>query len=67
MSLAVPITNSMTFIFSLFTGLLLGEELGGKGKKGGSRNMVIGFDICILDRYLAWYGTRDCRCSYMCS
>ena len=32
MSLAVPITNSLTFIFSLLTGLLLGEDLGGKGK-----------------------------------
>jgi hypothetical protein len=33
MSLAVPITNSLTFIFSLLTGLLLGEKIGGKGTK----------------------------------
>lgn len=33
MSLAVPITNSLTFIFSLLTGLFLGESIGGKGKK----------------------------------
>lgn len=32
MSLAVPITNSLTFIFSLLTGLLLGESIGGRGK-----------------------------------
>lgn len=32
MSLAVPITNSLTFIFSLLTGLCLGEKIGGKGK-----------------------------------
>lgn len=31
MSLAVPITNSLTFIFSLLTGLCLGEKIGGKG------------------------------------
>lgn len=32
MSLAVPIVNSLTFIFSLLTGLCLGEKIGGKGK-----------------------------------
>ncbi|KAI8365976.1 uncharacterized protein BYT42DRAFT_618425 [Radiomyces spectabilis] len=31
MSLAVPITNSLTFVFSLLTGLMLGEKLHGKG------------------------------------
>lgn len=32
LSLAVPVTNSLTFLFTLLAGKLLGEEVGGKGK-----------------------------------
>ena len=41
MSLAVPITNSLTFIFSLLTGLCLGEKMGGKG----NAYFTIGYNI----------------------
>ncbi|XP_071964364.1 transmembrane protein 234-like isoform X4 [Antedon mediterranea] len=32
LSIAVPITNSLTFIFTLISGKLLGENVGGKEK-----------------------------------
>lgn len=32
LSLAVPMVNSLTFLFTLLMGKLLGEEFGGKGK-----------------------------------
>ncbi|KAI8333394.1 hypothetical protein BC941DRAFT_357900, partial [Chlamydoabsidia padenii] len=47
MSLAVPITNSLTFVFSLLTGLCLGEELGGKDTWIGMGLILIGVMICI--------------------
>ncbi|KAI8371270.1 hypothetical protein EDC96DRAFT_587243 [Choanephora cucurbitarum] len=43
MSLAVPITNSLTFIFSLLTGLCLGEDIGGKGMA----LVILGVVICV--------------------
>ncbi|KAJ8655543.1 hypothetical protein O0I10_008829 [Lichtheimia ornata] len=50
MSLAVPITNSLTFIFSLFTGLLLGEELGGKDTWLGMVLVIAGVLICVASK-----------------
>ncbi|KAL1927236.1 hypothetical protein VTP01DRAFT_3865 [Rhizomucor pusillus] len=48
MSLAVPITNSLTFIFSLLTGLLLGEQLGGKEVLGSHQDTWIGMALVIV-------------------
>ncbi|PIK55974.1 hypothetical protein BSL78_07122 [Apostichopus japonicus] len=31
LSLVVPVTNSLTFLFTTVTGSLLGEDIGGKG------------------------------------
>ncbi|KAI9319003.1 UPF0546 membrane protein [Dichotomocladium elegans] len=50
MSLAVPITNSLTFLFSLFTGLLLGEELGGRDTWLGMALILSGVLICIASK-----------------
>ncbi|CAO3609690.1 unnamed protein product [Cunninghamella blakesleeana] len=47
MSLAVPITNSLTFVFSLLTGLLLGEKLGGRDTWVGMALIIIGVLICV--------------------
>ncbi|ORZ12815.1 hypothetical protein BCR42DRAFT_378909 [Absidia repens] len=47
MSLAVPITNSLTFIFSLLTGLCLGEELGGRDTWIGMALILVGVMICV--------------------
>ncbi|ORE05599.1 transmembrane protein [Rhizopus microsporus var. microsporus] len=47
MSLAVPITNSLTFIFSLMTGLLLGESIGGRDAWLGMGLVIIGVVICV--------------------
>ncbi|KAI8994734.1 hypothetical protein BDB01DRAFT_846742 [Pilobolus umbonatus] len=47
MSLAVPITNSLTFIFSLLTGLFLGESIGGIDAWIGMALIVIGVMICV--------------------
>ncbi|KAF7727440.1 DnaJ (Hsp40), sub C, member 2 [Apophysomyces ossiformis] len=49
MSLAVPITNSLTFVFSLLTGLLLGEPLGGKDAWLGMALVILGVAICLTD------------------
>ncbi|KAI7899807.1 uncharacterized protein BX663DRAFT_519571 [Cokeromyces recurvatus] len=47
MSLAVPITNSLTFIFSLLTGLCLGEKIGGKDTWLGMGLVLLGVAICV--------------------
>ncbi|KAI8368757.1 hypothetical protein BD560DRAFT_398615 [Blakeslea trispora] len=47
MSLAVPITNSLTFIFSLLTGLCLGEDIGGRDTWLGMALIMIGVVICV--------------------
>ncbi|KAL0076663.1 transmembrane protein [Phycomyces blakesleeanus] len=46
-SLAVPVTNSMTFLFSLLTGLALGEDIGGKDAWLGIVLVIIGVVICV--------------------
>ncbi|ORZ03088.1 hypothetical protein BCR43DRAFT_482722 [Syncephalastrum racemosum] len=50
MSLAVPVTNSLTFIFSLVTGFLLGEELGGKDTWLGMLLIIVGNIICVYSK-----------------
>ncbi|KAI8059303.1 hypothetical protein BC940DRAFT_313974 [Gongronella butleri] len=50
MSLAVPIVNSLTFVFSLLTGLLLGEEFGNKESWIGIGFVLVGTLICISSK-----------------
>ncbi|KAI8968250.1 hypothetical protein BDF20DRAFT_895236 [Mycotypha africana] len=50
MSLAVPIVNSMTFVFQLLTGLCLGESMGGKDAWLGIILIFIGVIICVSQK-----------------
>ncbi|KAI7869518.1 hypothetical protein BDF14DRAFT_1782218 [Spinellus fusiger] len=47
LSMAVPVTNALTFVFSLLTGLLLGEELGGRDTWLGMGLVIVGVIICV--------------------
>ncbi|XP_015204198.2 transmembrane protein 234 [Lepisosteus oculatus] len=47
LSLAVPVTNSLTFLFTLLTGRFLGEELGGKRAVFGMFLTMIGVTLCV--------------------
>ncbi|KAM3582554.1 hypothetical protein VKS41_005199 [Umbelopsis sp. WA50703] len=47
LSLAVPITNSVTFIFTLLTGKLLGERVGGIDAWFGMALIIVGITICV--------------------
>uniref|UniRef100_A0A3B4A7X0 Uncharacterized protein n=1 Tax=Periophthalmus magnuspinnatus TaxID=409849 RepID=A0A3B4A7X0_9GOBI len=46
LSLAVPVTNSLTFLCTLITGKLLGEEFGGKAVAGMFLTMA-GITLCV--------------------
>ncbi|KAL6105523.1 tmem234 [Pungitius sinensis] len=48
LSLAVPVANSLTFLCTLFTGKLLGEEFGGKQAVAGMFLTVAGISLCVL-------------------
>ncbi|KAM4625863.1 transmembrane protein 234 [Polymixia lowei] len=48
LSLAVPVTNSLTFLFTLLTGKLLGEEFGGKRAVGGMFLTMVGITLCVI-------------------
>uniref|UniRef100_A0A3B3BVL9 Transmembrane protein 234 n=1 Tax=Oryzias melastigma TaxID=30732 RepID=A0A3B3BVL9_ORYME len=48
LSLAVPVTNSLTLLCTLLTGKLLGEELGGKNAVLGMILTVTGVSLCII-------------------
>lgn len=50
LSLAVPITNSITFIFTLLTGKLLGERVGGIDAWAGILMIIAGITICVCSR-----------------
>ncbi|KAI8580844.1 hypothetical protein K450DRAFT_234845 [Umbelopsis ramanniana AG] len=50
LSLAVPITNSVTFIFTLLTGKLLGERVGGVDAWAGIFMIILGILICVSSR-----------------
>ncbi|XP_048860743.1 transmembrane protein 234 isoform X1 [Brienomyrus brachyistius] len=47
LSLAVPVTNSLTFLFTLLAGKLLGEEVGGKGALLGMFLTMLGVTLCV--------------------
>ncbi|XP_030627682.1 transmembrane protein 234 [Chanos chanos] len=48
LSLAVPVVNSLTFLFTLLTGKLLGEDFGGKGAVIGMLLTMLGVTLCIV-------------------
>lgn len=48
MSLAVPVANSLTFIFTLLTGRLLGEEFGGRRAVAGMILTMAGITMCVV-------------------
>ncbi|XP_045159629.2 transmembrane protein 234 homolog [Mercenaria mercenaria] len=50
LSLAVPITNSLTFIFTAISGHLLGERIKSKKTILGMLLVVTGVTMCVLDK-----------------
>uniref|UniRef100_A0A1A8LCY3 Transmembrane protein 234 n=1 Tax=Nothobranchius pienaari TaxID=704102 RepID=A0A1A8LCY3_9TELE len=48
LSLAVPVANSLTFLFTLLTGKLLGETFGGKQAVVGMLLTMAGITLCII-------------------
>uniref|UniRef100_A0A8C3A2B0 Transmembrane protein 234 n=1 Tax=Cyclopterus lumpus TaxID=8103 RepID=A0A8C3A2B0_CYCLU len=48
LSLAVPVANSLTFLCTLFTGKLLGEEFGGKQAVAGMFLTMAGITLCVM-------------------
>ncbi|XP_018602447.1 transmembrane protein 234 [Scleropages formosus] len=48
LSLAVPLTNSLTFLFTLLGGALLGEDVGGKRAVAGTALTVLGVALCVV-------------------
>ncbi|XP_044023698.1 transmembrane protein 234 [Siniperca chuatsi] len=46
LSLAVPVANSLTFLCTLLTGKLLGEEFGGKRDVAGMFLTMAGITLC---------------------
>ncbi|XP_041096639.1 transmembrane protein 234 [Polyodon spathula] len=47
LSLAVPVSSSLTFLFTLLTGKLLGEEIGGKRAVFGMFLTMLGVTLCV--------------------
>ncbi|CAG8651120.1 2413_t:CDS:2 [Ambispora leptoticha] len=50
LSLAVPITNSLTFIFTTLAAGLLGEEIGTKETWIGMSMVVVGVGLCVSSK-----------------
>ncbi|XP_022094254.1 transmembrane protein 234-like [Acanthaster planci] len=50
LSLAVPITNALTFIFTTLTGKMLGEDIDGKETYVGMALVVAGVTLCVWDK-----------------
>ncbi|XP_007561143.1 transmembrane protein 234 [Poecilia latipinna] len=48
LSLAVPVANSLTFLCTLLTGKLLGEEFGGKRAVVGMFLTMTGVTLCVI-------------------
>ncbi|KAM9476662.1 transmembrane protein 234 [Clarias gariepinus] len=48
LSLAVPTVNSLSLVFTMFTGRLLGEEFGGKSAVLGMVLITAGVTLCVL-------------------
>ncbi|KAF9313699.1 hypothetical protein BG003_004914 [Podila horticola] len=50
LSLAVPITNSLTFIFTTLAGILLGESIGSPRSWLGMTMVVLGVGLCVQSK-----------------
>ncbi|KAL4235975.1 hypothetical protein ACF0H5_004363 [Mactra antiquata] len=50
LTLAVPITNSLTFVFTAISGHILGERVKSKKTMFGMLLVIIGVTFCVLDR-----------------
>ncbi|XP_029901139.1 transmembrane protein 234 [Myripristis murdjan] len=48
LSLAVPVANSLTFLCTLLTGRLLGEEFGGARAVAGMFLTMAGITLCVI-------------------
>lgn len=48
LSFAVPVANSLTFVCTLLTGKLLGEEFGGKQAVVGMFLTMAGITLCVI-------------------
>ncbi|XP_061699209.1 transmembrane protein 234 [Syngnathoides biaculeatus] len=48
LSLAVPVSNSLTFLWTILTGKLLGEHFGGKQALAGMFLTMVGITLCII-------------------
>ncbi|CAK6971470.1 Hypothetical predicted protein [Scomber scombrus] len=48
LSLAVPVANTLTFLCTLLTGKLLGEEFGGKQAVAGMFLTMVGITLCVI-------------------
>ncbi|XP_018519255.1 transmembrane protein 234 [Lates calcarifer] len=48
LSFAVPVANSLTFLCTLLTGKLLGEEFGGKEAVAGMFLTLAGVTLCVI-------------------
>ncbi|KAG7509728.1 hypothetical protein JOB18_003091 [Solea senegalensis] len=48
LSVVVPVANSLTFLCTLLTGKLLGEEFGGKSAVAGMFLTMAGVTLCII-------------------
>ncbi|XP_068124978.1 transmembrane protein 234 [Hyperolius riggenbachi] len=48
LSLAVPICNSLALVFTVVTGWVLGEDIGGKGAVLGLFITMMGITICVV-------------------
>ncbi|XP_032058156.1 transmembrane protein 234 [Aythya fuligula] len=47
LSLAVPLCNSLALIFTLVTGRMLGEDIGGKRAVAGMALTLLGVTLCV--------------------
>ncbi|XP_063216635.1 transmembrane protein 234 isoform X2 [Bacillus rossius redtenbacheri] len=50
LSLAVPVANSLTFVFTALAGLALGEPPPSKGTAAGMLLITCGIILCIVDK-----------------
>ncbi|XP_071794541.1 transmembrane protein 234-like [Asterias amurensis] len=50
LSLAVPLTNALTFLFTTLMGRILGEDIGGKETYFGMLLVVAGVTLCVFGK-----------------
>ncbi|KAG0261194.1 hypothetical protein DFQ27_003103 [Actinomortierella ambigua] len=50
LSLAVPITNSLTFVFTALAGILLGESIGSARSWLGMTMVIVGVGLCVQSK-----------------